>query len=369
MHSWGVGRRGSVAAVILGLTLTGCSSTGTVAGPGKSGSKASSSGATSANPSAASGVPGSSGSSASSPSSSPSPPDTTVGKDEAATALKAYQDAYNAAEAAMDTGKLTKSESGSLLATDQIGIIYALGTGGDKETQQKQPISLTNPVFYIPRATTYPRGFFATADVVQSGAANASWLMHFNEAAAGGPWLVDTAAILSSGQQWPVFAVGPDGLLDYGAVQADKLALSTTDLVAADRTMLADDNAGQPGSPFLNDDVTAAEHRWVQAESDQVAPASVAMTVTTDFSPAPMDLPLKNGGELVLYGTRISLRISQSGSTFTFSDPGWIKIAGTDHRENGFTADSIYLAAAIDPPDKAAKVQKIAQSGGLVSVR
>lgn len=366
MHSWGgAGRTGPVAVLMVALTLTACSTAGTVKGsPRPAGSKASSAGGTPTSGTPLSGVQGSSASASASPE-----PDVTVTKDEAAAALKAYQNAYNAAEAASDTGGLAKAESGSLLATDQVGIIYALGLGGDKEKQQKQPVALTDPLFFIPRASVYPRGFFATADVVQSGAANASWLMHLVQAVPGGPWVSDIAAILSSGRQWPAFAVGPDGLLDDSVVQRDKLALSATDLVAADRTMLADDNAGQPGSPFLDDDVTAAEQRWVQAESDNVAGASVKETVTTDLNPAPIVVPLKDGGELVMYGTRISLRISESGQTFDFADQGWSKVAGTDHFDDGFTADSLYLAAAIDPPDKAAKIQKIGQSGGVVLLR
>jgi hypothetical protein len=345
--------------------LTACSTGGTVAGtPKTSTSKGSGTGRPTSSTSA-SVVQGSPATS----SATPSPPDVTVSKDDAAAALKAYQTAYNAAEAAADTGRLTKAESGSLLATDQVGIIYAAGLGGDKETQQKQPINLTNPAFYIPAASTYPRGFFATADVVQSGVANTSWLMHLTQAVAGGPWVADTAVILSSGQQWPAFAVGADGLLDYSAIRQDKLALGTVDLAAADRTMLADGNAGQPGSPFLNDEVTTAEQRWVQAESDGVAPATVAETVTTDLSPVPIAVPLKDGGELVMYGTRISLRVSESGHTFNFADQGFAKVAGADHFDDGFTADSIYLVAAVDPADKAAKIQKIGQSGGLVALR
>jgi hypothetical protein len=368
MHSWNAaGRRGSVAVLILGLTLTGCSTSGTIKGTAKpSGSRTSSGGASgtggpTTGHSVASGSQGS-------PSASSAPPNTTVTKDEGAAALKAYQDSYNAADAALNTAALAKAESGSLLVTDQAGILDAIGVGGDKEKQTKQPIALTNPAFFFVASTSYPRGFFVTADVVQPGAANSSWLMHFNQDHAGGPWLADRGFILSSGQQWPAFAVGPDGLLDSAATRQDKLALSTTDLAAADRTMLADGNAGQAGSPFVNDDVTTTELRWIQAESDDVSPAGAALTVTTDLSPLPTSIPLEDGGELVLFATRISLRVSQSGRTFTFGDPGWIKIAGTDHFDGGFTVDMVYLTAAIDPPDKAAKIQKIAQSGGMASV-
>ena len=90
--------------------------------------------------------------------------------------------------------------------------------------------------------------------------------------------------------------------------------------------------------------------------------------MTTAPTPLPTYLPLKDGGELVLYGTRLSLRISQSGRTFTFGDQGWAKVAGTDTFSDGFTADSLWMAAAIDPADKAAKIQKIGDMGGLVAV-
>jgi len=70
-----------------------------------------------------------------------------------------------------------------------------------------------------------------------------------------------------------------------------------------------------------------------------------------------------------LYGTRVALRVTQSGRSFTFGDQGWAKLAGTDTVTGGFTADAVWMVAAIDPPDKGAKVQKIAYNGGLVSVQ
>ncbi|GAA1964074.1 hypothetical protein [Catenulispora subtropica] len=292
-----------------------------------------------------------------------------MSKDEAAKVLTDYEKANNAANASVDTAAIAKIESGSLLANDQASYLYALGAGGDKLKQAKQPISLTNPAFYISRSTAYPRGFFVTAQSVQTGASNAGWLIHFAQAAAGAPWMADSLVFLASGKQWPEFAVGADGLLDDEAVQRDKLALAPLDLVSADRTMLADNNAGQPASPFLNDDVTAAEQRWIQGESDAVSPATVALTVTTELAPSPLTMPLKNGGELVLWGSRLSLRISQSGRTFAFTDPGWSKVAGHDSFSGGFTADAVFLAAAVDPADKGAKIEKIAENGGLVAVR
>jgi hypothetical protein len=229
-------------------------------------------------------------------------------------------------------------------------------------------MALTNPTFYIPRAIGYPRGFFAVVEAVTSGSPNTSVLMEFTQDHVGGPWLLDTDVMLLPGQQWPAFAVGSDGLLDYTATQQNKLPLDTVDLTAADKSMLADGNAGQPSSPFSNDDVTTAEQRWIQGETSDVSPASAALTVSTELNPAPTYLPLKNGGELALYATRTSLRVSQPGRTFTFSDQGWAKVAGTDTFNGGFTADAVWMAAAIDPPDKAAKIQKIAYNGGLVSV-
>ena len=370
MHSRGVGRRRhrSVGVLILGSAvmgsaLTGCSSGGTVAGPGKpSGSRASSTVAVaeSPGPTTASGGPGSPASS--------SAQDVTVTQAEAASVLKTYQGQNNAANAALDTAAMAKIESGSLLSLDQATLIYDQGVGGDRAKQAETPMTFTNPVFYPVGSTTYPRAFFVTTDGVQSGSPTISFLMHFTQDHAGAPWLADTLVNLGSGQQWPAFAVGPNGVLDYNATKQTQLPLNTTDLAAADRTMLADGDAGQPASPFLNDDVTAAEQRWIQGENDDVSPATVALTVTTALSPLPTYVPLEDGGELVLYGTRLSLRVSQSGRTFTFGDQGWAKVAGTDGIDGGFTVDSVWMAAAIDPPDKSAKIQKIAHNGGLVAV-
>ncbi|MEY9930281.1 hypothetical protein ABH926_004926 [Catenulispora sp. GP43] len=358
MRRWGAAW-GLAVGLTSGLALAGCSSAGTVgARPSPSGH---SSTALPTNQSLASGRQGSPTTSASA--------DATVTQDQAAAALKAYQTQNDAANAALDTAQMAKIESGSLLALDQASLLYAQGVGGDRAKQAKVPMALNNPVFLIPRSPSYPRGFFVTADAVQSGSPNSSFLMHFTQDHAGAPWLADSIVILTPGQQWPAFAVGADGLLDYSATQQDKLPLNTMDLAAADRTMLADDNAGQPGSPFLNDDPTTAEQKWIQGETNDVSPATAALTVSTEPDLAPTYLPLKDGGELALYGTRLSLRISQSGRTFTFGDQGWAKVAGTDTFNGGFTADAVWMVAAIDPPDKAAKIQKIASNGGLVSVR
>ncbi|WP_194893103.1 hypothetical protein [Catenulispora pinisilvae] len=367
MRRWGTAdRRGSAAVLILGLALAGCSTGGTVSGSAKtatgkaSGTTTPGRGGASTAPSVASGRQGLP--------TAPPPPDTTVSQADAAAALKAYQSTNNAADAGLDTAAMAKIESGSQLALDQTTLVYDQGIGGDRAKQAKMPSTYTNPVFYRVPATTYPRGFFVTTDAVTSGVANSSFLMHFTQDQAGAPWLLDTTVTLGSGQQWPAFAVGPDGLLDYNATQQNNLLLAPADLAAADRTMLADDNAGQPGSPFLSDDPTTAELRWIQGMTENVAPASAALTVTTAPTPPPIYLPLKDGGELVLYGTRLSLRISQSGRTFTFGDEGWAKVAGSDSISDEYTADALWMVAAIDPPDKAAKVQKIAQYGGLVAV-
>lgn len=352
MRGWG-----AVAALLLGVTLAGCSTTGTVTRPAKpTGSTTSSTGGTPSGP----GPTGSPTTSAS--------PDPTVTQDEALAALKTYQSENDAANAHLDTALMAKAESGTLLALDQATMLYDQGVGGDRAKKDETPLALTNPVFYIPRAIGYPRGFFAVVEAVSSGSPNSSVLMEFAQDHAGAHWLLDTDVALLSGKQWPAFAVGSDGLLDYTATRQDELPLDTVDLTTADKSMLADDNAGQPSSPFSNDDVTTAEQRWIQGETSDVSPASAALTVTTELNPAPTYLPLKDGGELALYGTRTSLRISQPGRTFTFSDQGWAKVAGTDTFDGGFTAESVWLAAAIDPPDKSAKIQKIAYNGGLVSV-
>ena len=44
-------------------------------------------------------------------------------------------------------------------------------------------------------------------------------------------------------------------------------------------------------------------------------------------------------------------------------------MCSSDLVTGGFTADAVWMVAAIDPPDKGAKVQKIAYNGGLVSVQ
>lgn len=370
MLRWGAaGARGSAAALMVGALVAGCSTSGTVGGGEPSPGPASGSGTTSPAPptdrSLASGTQGPPTTSASSASSA----DVTVTPGEAAAELKAYQGQNNAANAALDTAAIAKVEGGSLLALDQASLVYVQGVGGDQAKKAAVPMSLDDPQFLIPPAPSYPRGFFVTAQAVQSGSPNTSFLMHFTQDHAGAPWQADSDVFLTPGQQWPSFAVGANGLLDYSATQLAKLPLQTTDLVAADRTMLADDNPGQPGSPFLTDDSTTAELRWIQNETDDVSPASVAMTVTTELNLAPTYLPLKDGGELVLYGTRVALRVTQSGRSFTFGDQGWAKLAGTDTVTGGFTADAVWMVAAIDPPDKGAKVQKIAYNGGLVSVQ
>jgi len=374
MHRWGAaGRRGSAVAVMVGVlvggALAGCSKSGTVTPFGGSSSgKASSGGPVPTNQSGASGHSGTLNASSSSTSSATSAPDTTVSKDEAAAALKTYQGQNNTANAALDNVAMAKIEGGSLSAVDQASLLYAQGAGGDKAAQAKTPLAFNDPVLYPVRTTLYPREFFVTANGVQAGLPNNADLLHFTQDHPGAPWVVDFLVALAPGQQWPAFAVAPDGALDYLSTRLDKVALSTTDLVAADRATISDDNAGQPGSSFLNDDATTAEQRWIHGENDDVAPAEVSMTVSSELKPAPTYVPLKNGGELVLYATRISLRVSQSGRSFTL-DPGWAKVAGNATFSGGFTADSVWMTAAVDPPDKGAKIQKIAYNGGLVAVR
>jgi hypothetical protein len=361
MRGLAVSTAGAAGALILAVTLAGCSTNGTVDGSGKPSPTASGTGAAPTGHSLASGLQGSQ-------TSAPSPQDATVTPGEAAAALTAYQKANNAVNAALDVAGEAKIESGSLLALDDASLLYAQGVGGEKADAAKVAISFTKPAFYIPRTATYPRTFFAVVDAVQSGAPDVQTLLHFAQDHAGAPWLVDTTLSLTAGKQWPAVAVGPDGLLDYSATHLDKLPLQTTDLVAADRTTLTNDNAGTSGSAFASDDVTAAEQKWIKDLSANESPASVSMTVSTSLNPLPTYLPLKDGGELAVYGTKISLHASQPGRTFTFGDQGWAKVAGTDSISGAFTTDSVWMAAAIDPPDKAGKIQKIAFNGGLVSV-
>lgn len=291
-----------------------------------------------------------------------------MAKDEAAAALSAYQTANNAVNAALDSAGEAKIEVGSLLTFDQASLRYALGMGGDAATAARTATTFANPVYYLVKSTTYPRQFFATVDASSPGSSQTvSVLLHFTQDHAAASWLVDTTVNLLAGRQWPAFAVGSDGLLDYSATKLDKVALSTLDLISGDKNMLADGNAGQPGSPFANDDVTAAEQKWITSQTASVAPAKTAVTLGTATNPLPTYLPLKDGGELVLFGTRISMAVSQPGHTFAL-DKGFTAIAGTDHFDSAFTMDAVYMTAAVDPPDKTAKIQKIAVNGGLMAV-
>ncbi|MBS2546731.1 hypothetical protein KGQ19_07610 [Catenulispora sp. NL8] len=303
-----------------------------------------------------------------SPTTSASASDVTVTQGEAAAALGAYQSANNTVNAALDIPGEAKIESGSLLTLDQGSLLYYQGIGGAKAAQSKAPVTFADPVFYIARSIAYPRGFYVTANAVQPGLPDAGSLLHFTQEQAGAPWLVDTTLGLTAGRQWPAFAVGADGLLDYTATQLTRLPLDTTDLAVADRTLLTGDDAGTPGSPFVSDDVTTAERKWIQDDTSGVSPATVTLTVSTATDPLPTYLPLKDGGELAIYGTRLSLRATQAGRTFTFADQGWAKVAGAQTAEGGFTTDSVWMVAAVDPPEKSGKIQKIAYNGGLVSV-
>ncbi len=370
----GFSRSVAVSAVLAATmaAAVACSTSGTVVTGGAvgganplpstaSGAATSGSGPAPANQSLVSGRPGS-------PTTSASAPDVTVTQGEAVAALEAYQSANNAVNAALDIPGEAKIESGSLLTLDQGSLLYYQGIGGAKAAQSKVPVSFADPVFYIARSVAYPRGFYVTVDTVQPGAPGSGTLLHFAQEQAGAPWLVDTTLSLTAGRQWPAFAVGADGLLDYTATQLTRLPLNTTDLAVADRTLLTADNAGTPGSPFASDDVTTTERKWIQDDTSGVSPATVTLTVSTTTDPLPTYLPLKDGGELAIYGTRVSLRATQAGRTFTFADQGWAKVAGAQTAEGGFTTDSVWMVAAIDPPEKSGKIQKIAYNGGLVSV-
>lgn len=366
------GLRQSVAVgTVLALTTAAaaaCSANGTV-GTGKPTGQVTSVvtvTTTKAPPTGQSLISGTQGSPTASTSSSSA--DATVTQDEAAAALTAYQTSNNLVNAGLDIQGEAKIESGSLLTLDQGSLLYTQGIGGSKAEAVKVPQTFKSPTFYIPRSATYPRGFFATLTAVQQGAPDSPTLLHFTQDHAGAPWFVDTTVVLTAGKQWPAFAVGPDGLLDYSATKLDELPLSTTDMVAADRKMLSNGDAGKPGSPFVSDDVSTTERKWIQDGVDGVSPASVALTVTTALNPLPTYLPLKDGGELAIYGTKLSLKVSQAGRTFTFGDQGWAKVAGSDTATGGFVEDSLWMVGAIDPPDKSGKIQKIAYNGGLVSV-
>lgn len=361
----GVSRSLEIATVLLLTTAAAvaCSSKGTVGGTQPATSQGSSTGIPRSVPpptsqSHASGLQGS-------PTTPASPQDATVTRGEAAAALKAYEDANNAVNAALDIPGEARIESGELLAVDQCALLYAQGIGGAKADALKAPQTLADPVFYIVRAATYPRTFFATVTAKQSGVPDAATLMHFTQDHAGAPWLVDATLQLIKDKQWPAFAVGSDGVLDYSATQLNDLPLSTTDLFVADRNMLT---GGKTVSPFASDAATSDELAWIKNGTDNVTPAKVDVTVSTTRDPLPTYIPLKDGGELAIYGTKISVRATQAGRTFTFGDQGWAKVAGTGSVVGGFTTDSVWIVGAIDPPEKSGKIEKIAYNGGLVSV-
>ena len=221
-----------IVAVAVTVALAGCSTNGTLNGPGGSPTgSGSSTGAAPTGHSLASGLQGS-------PTTSSSSQDVTVSQVDEQAALSAYQSANNSTNAALDTAAEAKIESGSLLALDQASLLYTQGVGGDAAAKVKVPISFTKPQFYPVRSTYYPRWFFVTVDAVQTGEPDAPSLLHFTQDHAGAPWLVDTTVALTAGKQWPAFAVDSDGALDYAATKLDQLPLSTTDLVAADRKTL-----------------------------------------------------------------------------------------------------------------------------------
>ncbi|GAA2475715.1 hypothetical protein GCM10010393_02040 [Streptomyces gobitricini] len=221
---------------------------------------------------------------------------------EAAEALTAFTDAYNAADKAFDPALDAGRVTGALGAINQAGLKSRSVTspGGNPA---HRPLRLTDARFAIPKKAGWPRWFVADTDSnrdTDSGADDTRWVLVFVRNGPEQLWEVAYLQILPAGGV-PKFRTDQEGWAEPVAPDSTALAVAPKDLSEEYTSYL---QTGKPAH-FAAGPHTSAwrEERAQIAKRPGLATQYVDQPLdTADY--APLGLTTQDGGALVFFATR-----------------------------------------------------------------
>ncbi|GGU18632.1 putative lipoprotein [Streptomyces lavendofoliae] len=223
-------------------------------------------------------------------------------KAEAAKALAAFTDAYNAADKAFDPALDAGRVTGALGAINQAGLKSRSITspGGNPA---HRPLRLTDARYVIPKKAGWPRWFVADTDSnrdTDRGADDERWVLVFVRNGPEQLWEVAYLQILAAGGV-PEFATDQDGWARPVEPDSAALAVAPKNLSEEYTSYL---HTGKPEHFAAGPHTTVwREERARVAKRPGLATQYVDQPLDTgDY--APLGLATRDGGALVFFATR-----------------------------------------------------------------
>ncbi|MFD0021549.1 hypothetical protein [Streptomyces sp. NPDC058382] len=152
-------------------------------------------------------------------------------RSEAAQALKAFTDAYNAADKAYDPSLDEEQIGGSLGAINQAGLKARQKNNPDGNANHRQ-LELTDATYLIPKKAGWPRWFVADTDSNRdqdNGKTDTRWLLVFTKSGPGAGWKAVYLSVVAP-SRLPGFAKDGDGRAKPVPADSAELAVSPADL-------------------------------------------------------------------------------------------------------------------------------------------
>ncbi|MFI6518770.1 hypothetical protein ACIBF1_24665 [Spirillospora sp. NPDC050679] len=219
-------------------------------------------------------------------------------RDQARQVLSRYAQAAGRAGQRLDASPLSSVATGPQLAMDTAAVKLRRATG-----QKPGPLAFTRPVFYIPRATGYPR-WFAVDAVSGSGKRTLRHALLFTQAKAGGPWLL-------AADPYPADAalsrvrLDSDGYATAVPAVASGLALAPGRVAAAHAALLSKGPRGSGVTSLAPGPRTTQTRDELERGVQLLAKRGVRLTSSFTPDPAPAyALRTRDGGAVVWYVLR-----------------------------------------------------------------
>ncbi|MEZ7006165.1 hypothetical protein [Streptomyces sp. AD55] len=215
---------------------------------------------------------------------------------EAAKALEEFTDAYNKADKAYDPALDAGHTTGPLAAIDAARLKAGRANNPDGNPSHT-PLSLTNPVFTIPKKAGWPRWFVADAEANKGG--DSHWLLVFTRHGVDETWRVAYLTLVAPGSL-PAFRTDADGWAEAVPADEDGLAVAPAGLSEGYAAYLRDGGSG------FADGVHTSTWRQTRAKRT-TRPGLVTQYIDealTEGDHAPLALRTEDGGALVFFASR-----------------------------------------------------------------
>ncbi|MFJ8136081.1 hypothetical protein [Streptomyces sp. NPDC096013] len=278
---------------------------------------------------------------------------------EAATALRQFTTAYNAADKAYDSSLDAAHVTGALGDIDAARL-KAGHANSPSGNASHTPLELTDAKFTIPKKAGWPRWF--VADTAANKGGSARWLLVFTRNDLGEPWQVAYLTLLAP-TAVPKFRTDKDGWAEAVPANSAELAVAPGELSERYATYLK-----SGGSEFADGAHTSG---W-RADREKATKPGLAVQFLdqplTSGDYAPLALRTADGGALVFFTTRYYQKETAAAGTSVPAQNKDVQALTTGEVQQTLTLQLISNEVALDPK-RGGKVSVLGRIEGLTSAQ